>query len=84
MTTTIHPPLDHWRLVRRKPAEVERLRRIFSSPEGANDLTVMHDAPSPVVGRCCKREPWPVTLAALWPKGAPKTLWVSDCPEAQP
>jgi hypothetical protein len=77
--STLYRPVDHWRLVRRKPDEVRRfqslLRDTAAGPAMLHHLTIAHDG-TPGHGRCCQREPWLTTVARLWPEDAPRTLWV--------
>lgn len=77
---TMHRPIDHGALVRRRPAEVVRFRRILrASATGelsVNQLSILHDEP---VGRgwCCRREAWFDTFRALFPADGPRTLWIA-------
>jgi hypothetical protein len=53
---------DHQRLVRRDPAEVKKLRAFLGARRGTvSEMAVVHEHDN----RCCKRESWPRTLAAV-------------------
>lgn len=76
---TVHRPIDHGALVRRRPAEVARFRRILRGASGepsVNQLSILHDDP---VGRgwCCRREAWSDTFRALFPADGPRTLRIA-------
>jgi len=71
-TVTVHRPVDHHRLVRRRRSEVERFRRIFETLDGANQLNILHEGD----GSCCRRERWQLTFSALYPVDAKRPLVV--------
>ena len=63
----LHRPLDHWLLVRRKPAEVARFRAAFAAGLAqVHEVSILHDAPGAGRGRCCKREAWADTFRRLY------------------
>jgi hypothetical protein len=55
--------IDHDRLRRRDPRELRKLRRFLLGIRRGevNHLKVMHEHDD----RCCRKEPWPVTLSTL-------------------
>ncbi|MHB8611203.1 MAG: hypothetical protein ACYDAL_02080 [Candidatus Dormibacteraceae bacterium] len=59
-----HLKLDHLRYLRSQVYRRERharLRRLIAEePHAVSQMTVVHDG-----DRCCRREAWPVTYAAL-------------------
>ena len=65
MTPPLMPSFEHWRLVRRHLIEVERFRSLLRlaarDPSVLHHLRVEHDDNE----RCCRREPWPTTMASL-------------------
>ena len=58
-------PLDHKRLALRRRNEVARAVSIYTHVEpGLSMVTIMHEADD----SCCKREPWPDTMAFILSK----------------
>jgi len=57
--------LEHFRYIRDRPYRREfnaRLRRLIAEePRAISQMTVVHEDD----GRCCRREPWPVTYTQL-------------------
>lgn len=61
------PRFDHLELIRRDPMTVARLRATLERG-GLLDVELLHESDD----SCCRKEPWPATLAAcLTGKPAP-------------
>jgi hypothetical protein len=54
---------DHLRLVNRQPHEMKRYRRFLLGlqPGDVAQPVIEHEAN----GSCCRKEPWPATVAAI-------------------
>lgn len=54
-----YPRFDHLRLIERDPMQIAHLRAVLERG-GLQDVVMEHEADD----SCCRREPWPATLAA--------------------